>query len=90
VDVLCLAIARLWKAKLNVIVAVGYLRKMGAIKMSEFLEYGGMAEMAKELWKEVTTFFSIDYDILYAALKDAYDQGVYDTREAIKKGKDNE
>lgn len=58
--------------------------------MSEFLEYGGMEEMAKELWKEVDTFFSIDYEILYAALKNAYDQGVYDTREAIKEGESND
>lgn len=51
--------------------------------MSEYLEYGGIEEDAKELRKKVADFFQTDYQVLYDALRETYDQGVADTREQI-------
>ncbi len=53
--------------------------------MSEYLEYGGLEEDAKELRKKVYDFFKTDYDVLYGALRDVYEQGVFDAREQIVK-----
>lgn len=51
--------------------------------MSEYLEYGGLEEDAKELRKKVWEFFQTDFDVLYDALHDVYYQAVSDTREKI-------
>lgn len=51
--------------------------------MSEYLEYGGLEEDAKELRKKVADFFQTDYEVLYDALHEVYEQGVLDTREKV-------
>jgi archaellum component FlaC len=51
--------------------------------MSEYLEYGGLEEATKDLRKKVSDFFSTDFNVLYDALLEAYEQGVSDTREQI-------
>ena len=51
--------------------------------MSEYLEYGGLEEDVKALQKKVWDFFKTDYEALYNALHDVYQQAVSDTREKV-------
>ena len=43
--------------------------------MSEYLEYGGLEEATKDLRVKVSDFFQTDFNVLYDALREAYEQG---------------
>lgn len=43
--------------------------------MSEYLEYGGLEEATKDLRVKVSDFFQTDFNVLYNALREAYEQG---------------
>ena len=51
--------------------------------MSEFLEYGGMEEGAKELLKIVHNFYKPDFEVIYDALNEMYLQGREDAAQDI-------